>query len=113
MEVLYVWQLSIPLPAVLMITVSLYVVIVATVLGLRHCLKDKCSVGCGDCCPNLSPCEQCFKFAQVCDFGPPSLQPCLCANCPTFSFPTWDAACTCPSPDCDSCDCFCFEIRIR
>ncbi|KAM8825438.1 uncharacterized protein ACB058_021354 [Synchiropus picturatus] len=111
MPVLPVWELAVPLPAVMMITVALYIVMVALGLWIRFCLKDRCS--CQDCCPGFSLCDQCFQLAEMCDFRTPSLRSCLPASCPRPNFGRWDCACTCQPPECDSCNCLCFEIRIK
>ncbi|XP_078140513.1 uncharacterized protein LOC144539437 [Centroberyx gerrardi] len=111
--VLPVWGLALPLPAVVMITVGLYMVFLAMALWVRFCLKDRCSLACGDCCPNISPCEQCFEWAELCDCRPPSLHSCLDQTCPSPSCARWDCACTCQPPECESCNCLCFEIKIR
>ncbi|XP_056144714.1 uncharacterized protein si:ch211-198p11.6 [Lampris incognitus] len=113
MVVLPIWGLSLPLPAVLIITVGLYMVVVAMALWFRHCLKDQCSFMWGECCPNISPCEQCFAWAESCDCRPPSLRSCLDQTCPSPSCAGWDCACTCQPPECESCNCLCFEIKIR
>ncbi|XP_047427055.1 guanine nucleotide-binding protein subunit gamma 4 [Mugil cephalus] len=113
MEVLPIWQLAIPLPAVLMITVSLYMVVLVIGLWIRYCLKDSCSSECSDCCPDISLCEQCFRLAEACEcslltFGA------MCNNsCASPSCFKWDCACTCQPPECESCNCLCFEIRIK
>ncbi|XP_029996739.1 sperm mitochondrial-associated cysteine-rich protein [Sphaeramia orbicularis] len=119
MEVLSIWQLSVPLPAIMLITVTLYMIVVGIGLWIRFCLKDRCSFSCGDCCPDVSVSEQCYKMAETCDCRTPSLRSCLvdtCPSpsaCPTPSCATLDCACTCHPPECDSCNCLCFEIRIK
>lgn len=119
MQVLSAWQLALPLPAVLMITVSIYMVLLGAAIWVRYCLKDRCSFSCGDCCPDVSVCDQCFKVAEVCDCRPPSLRSCLSSTCPSFSSclapscAKMDCACTCQPLECDTCNCLCFEIRIK
>lgn len=112
MEVLSIWQLSIPLPAVLMITVSLYMVVLGVGLWIRYYLKDYCSSNCTDCCPNVSICDQCFRFATVCDCKMPPVES-LVPSCSAPSCDRWDCACTCQAPECESWNCLCFEIRIK
>ncbi|XP_037648743.1 uncharacterized protein si:ch211-198p11.6 isoform X2 [Sebastes umbrosus] len=104
MHVLSIWELSIPLPAVLLITVSLYMIVLGVGLWIRYCLKDRCSPECGDCCPNISICDQCFRFAQMCDYHPPTIRSCRAVSCPS-SCARWDCACTCQPPECESCNC--------
>uniref|UniRef100_A0A3Q1J782 Uncharacterized protein n=1 Tax=Anabas testudineus TaxID=64144 RepID=A0A3Q1J782_ANATE len=87
--------------------------------------QDRCSSECGDCCPNISVCEQCLRLAEICDCRLPTMRSCLSNSCPssTVSKPlnpllllskfSWDCACTCQPPNCESCNCLCFEIRIK
>ncbi|XP_040919107.1 uncharacterized protein si:ch211-198p11.6 isoform X2 [Toxotes jaculatrix] len=93
-QVLHIWELALPLPAVLIIT-------------------DRCSSECGDCCPNISICEQCFRLAEMCDCRLPTMRSCLTNSCPSPTCVKWDCACTCQPPECESCNCLCFEIRIK
>ncbi len=44
-------------------------------------LKDRCSADCGDCCPNISICERCFRLAQVCDCTLPTVDSCWTNSC--------------------------------
>ncbi|XP_030264619.1 uncharacterized protein si:ch211-198p11.6 [Sparus aurata] len=114
MQVLPVWGLAIPLPAVLMITLSLYMIVLGIGLWIRSCLKDRCSLDCGDCCPNISLCEQCFRLAEMCNCSLPTVNSCWReTSCPPSNCANWDCACTCQPPECDSCNCLCFEIRIK
>ncbi|XP_041634016.1 uncharacterized protein si:ch211-198p11.6 [Cheilinus undulatus] len=113
-KVLPIWGLAIPLPAVLMITVSLYMIVVAIGFWIRYCLKDRCSCNCFGCCENISICDQCHKVAETCDCSMPDMKACWdrCPSCPSCD--CWGSlcSCTCTSPDCDTCHCLCFEIRI-
>ncbi|XP_040927691.1 uncharacterized protein si:ch211-198p11.6 [Betta splendens] len=113
MQVLPIWGLAIPLPAVLMITVSCYMIILGIGLLIRFCLKDRCSSECGDCCPDISVCEQCLRMAEICDCRLPTVRSCVSTLCPSSTCATWDCACTCQPPECESCNCLCFEIRIK
>ncbi|XP_042249356.1 uncharacterized protein si:ch211-198p11.6 [Thunnus albacares] len=113
MQVLPAWELAIPLPAVIIIAVSLYMIVLGIVLWIRSCLEGRCSSTCGDCCPDISLCEQCLRLAEICDFKPPNLRSYLSKNCPSPTCVKWDCACTCQPPECDSCNCLCFEIRIK
>ncbi|XP_059924033.1 uncharacterized protein si:ch211-198p11.6 [Gadus macrocephalus] len=79
--------MALPLPAVLMIAVGIYVFVLAMALWFRHCLKDRCT---GMWKGLLS--------------GPLPLNV-ECAN--------WDCTCTCQPPECESCNCLCFEIKLR
>ncbi|XP_055079809.1 keratin-associated protein 5-9 [Periophthalmus magnuspinnatus] len=108
-----VWQLALPLPAIFLITVGLYMLLLGTALWLRYCLKDHCSVSCPDCCSGVSLCENCFKMAEACDCRPPSVRSCFAYTCPSPSCSNLDCACTCQPPECDTCNCLCFEIRIK
>lgn len=121
-QVLPIWELAIPLPAVLMITVTFYMIIVVIGLWIRFCLKvgagygfttarpslrsresqihnqqhkhksqesvfclpkDQCSPDCGDCCPDLSLSEQCFRLAEMCNCKLPTLRSCVSDMCPS------------------------------
>ncbi|XP_060921850.1 uncharacterized protein si:ch211-198p11.6 [Labrus mixtus] len=119
-QVLPVWGLAIPLPAVLMITVSLYMIVLGVGLWIRYCLKDRCSCNCCDCCPDISLCEQCFKLSEMCNCNMPDMKTCW-EKCPPFpSCDCWHNSCSCERdlcscrpPECDSCHCLCFEITIK
>ncbi|XP_059203210.1 uncharacterized protein LOC131982678 [Centropristis striata] len=113
MQVLPIWELSIPLPAVLMITLTLYMMVLGIGLWIRYCLKDRCSSECSDCCPDISICEECFRFGEMCDCRLPTMRSCLAVPCSSPSCGGWDCACTCTPPECESCNCLCFEIRIN
>ncbi|XP_037544705.1 uncharacterized protein si:ch211-198p11.6 [Nematolebias whitei] len=113
MQVLPVWGLAIPLPAVLMITVGLYMMVLGVGLWIRYCLKDQCSVHCPCCCPNISMCEQCFRLAEKCDCRLPTVRSFLPDVCSSPSCVHMDCTCTCQPPECNSCNCLCFEIRIK
>ncbi|XP_043955742.1 uncharacterized protein si:ch211-198p11.6 [Gambusia affinis] len=114
MQVLPPWGLALPLPAVMLIAVSLYMMVLGVGLWIRYCLKDLCPPcpSC-PCCPSVSVCDQCFRLAEMCDCRLPGVSaflPDSCSNAPCFSM---DCACTCQPPECDSCNCLCFEIRIK
>ncbi|KAJ4932555.1 hypothetical protein JOQ06_010973 [Pogonophryne albipinna] len=113
MPVLPIWELSIPLPAVLMITLSLYMIVLGIGMWIRYCLKDRCSSKCCNCCPEMSICAQCKSLAEMCDCRLPTLRSCRAVSCPSPSCACWDCACTCQPPECESCNCLCFEIRIK
>ncbi|CAI5676487.1 unnamed protein product [Oreochromis niloticus] len=81
MLVLPVWRLAIPLPAVLMITVSLYMILLGIGLWIRYCLKDYCSLECSECCAGLSVCEQCIRLGEMCDCRLPAVGPFLAESC--------------------------------
>ncbi|KAM3597253.1 uncharacterized protein V6R79_001899 [Siganus canaliculatus] len=112
MEVVSLWGLAIPLPAVMIITVALYMIVLGIGLWIRSCVKDRCFIECGDCCPGLSICEQCYSLGEMCEHCVTYVRSCWghvfpssCVKC--------DCACTCQPPECDSCNCLCFEIRIK
>uniref|UniRef100_A0A3Q3MUH4 Uncharacterized protein n=1 Tax=Mastacembelus armatus TaxID=205130 RepID=A0A3Q3MUH4_9TELE len=75
--------------------------------------KDHCSSKCGNCCPSIPICEQCFRVAEICDCRLPTMHSCLRDSCTPLTCNKWDCACTCQPPECDSCNCLCFEIRIK
>ncbi|XP_034566670.1 SCO-spondin [Notolabrus celidotus] len=112
-QVMPLWGLAIPLPAVLMITVVLYMIVLGVGLWIRYCLKDRCSCDCGGCCPGISIYEQCFKLAEMCHCNMPTAKSCWkdCPPCPSCT--CWNCPCSCQPPECDSCHCLCFEIRIK
>uniref|UniRef100_A0A3Q2Q1J1 Uncharacterized protein n=1 Tax=Fundulus heteroclitus TaxID=8078 RepID=A0A3Q2Q1J1_FUNHE len=107
-QVLPIWGLAVPLPAVMMITISLYMVLLGVGLWIRSCLKVgpagpmKHLVFRRWTCPGSDP-------FQTSDGGPVQVltrsRPQTCIN--------MDCACTCQPPDCQSCNCLCFEIRIK
>ncbi|XP_076851798.1 uncharacterized protein LOC143503690 [Brachyhypopomus gauderio] len=107
------WALPLPLPAVVMVTVGLYMLLLAGVLWCHRCLRPQCSSQCADCCPGVSAFERCYVCAQSCDCRPPNLHACLDHSCPSPSCVVWDCACTCQPPECDSVNCICFEIKFR
>ncbi|XP_036445857.1 uncharacterized protein si:ch211-198p11.6 [Colossoma macropomum] len=107
------WALSLPLPAIVMISIGLYMLFLAGVLWCHHCLKAQCDPQCTNCCPSVSPFEYCHMCAQSCDCRPPSLRSCLDYSCPSPNCVMWDCACTCQPPECDSINCFCFEIKFK
>ncbi|KAJ8253568.1 hypothetical protein COCON_G00201800 [Conger conger] len=113
MTVFSVWALSIPLPAVLIIAVSFYLLMLVIALWCRHCFKAQCSPWSCDCCSSLQPGEYCLACAESCDCQPPSLRSCLNHTCTPPSCAMWDCACTCQPPDCESINCLCFEIKFR
>lgn len=113
MQVFPIWQLAIPLPAVLLITVSLYMMVLGIGLWIRYCLKDYCSLECGQCCPDLPVCEQCIRLGEMCDCRLPAVGAFLPEPCSLPPCPRWDCACTCHAPECDTCNCFCFEITMK
>lgn len=45
--------------------------------------QDRCSSECGDCCPNISVCEQCLRLAEICDCRLPTMRSCLSNSCPS------------------------------
>ncbi|KAF7651845.1 hypothetical protein LDENG_00104650 [Lucifuga dentata] len=112
MVVLPVWDLAIPLPAVIMIVVGIYMVILLVVLRFWYCFKDRCFLDCSPCCADCSLCDVCYKWAEVCDCRLLSLRSCLDQLCPHSSCERWDCACTCQPPECETCNCLCFEIKI-
>uniref|UniRef100_A0A3B5KMY9 Uncharacterized protein n=1 Tax=Takifugu rubripes TaxID=31033 RepID=A0A3B5KMY9_TAKRU len=92
LQALPIWGLAIPLPAVLIITLSLYLVVLGIGFWLRSCLKPVCM-------------EMGFILLYTERKHMWHIHFPQCAN--------WDCACTCQPPECDSCNCLCFEIRVR
>eukprot|EP00066_Takifugu_rubripes_P026349 XP_011615615.1 PREDICTED: uncharacterized protein LOC105418267 [Takifugu rubripes] len=83
MQALPIWGLAIPLPAVLIITLSLYLVVLGIGFWLRSCLKERCSSWCDDCCPDMSPAsEQCCRLVEMCDCKMPSMNSYWTTDCP-------------------------------
>ncbi|KAJ7990032.1 hypothetical protein DPEC_G00310650 [Dallia pectoralis] len=99
MMVLPVWGLALPLPAVLMIVVAVYMIFLVMALWFRQCLKEQCSPECGDCCPNIAPCDYCLACAESCNCHTPSMRSCLDQTCPSTCPTTCPSTCptTCPS----------------
>ncbi|XP_061568160.1 keratin-associated protein 5-4 [Cololabis saira] len=113
MKVLAVWELAIPLPAVMLIVASLYMILLGTGLWIRHCLKDRCSSDCTDCCPRVSLCEQCYRLAETCNYRMPTIRSFLPNSCCSPSCANMDCSCACQPPACEDFSCFCLEIRIK
>ncbi|KAK3553187.1 hypothetical protein QTP86_031764, partial [Hemibagrus guttatus] len=107
------WALSLPLPAIILISVGLYMLFLAGVLWCHHCLKTQCNPQCTNCCPSVSPFEYCHMCAQSCDCRPPSLHTCLDHSCPSPNCAMWDCTCTPQPPQCDSINCLCCEIKFK
>ncbi|XP_063050124.1 uncharacterized protein si:ch211-198p11.6 [Engraulis encrasicolus] len=135
------WALSVPLPAVVLMAVCAYMLLLGVALWGRHCLKVECGAECCACCDSVSVCDYCLTCAEACDVSVPSVRSCLdaccpsnsCPTCPTCSAPScpdcpscpaptcpalsWpcggvDLTCTCQRPQCDTINCFCCEGRI-
>ncbi|XP_061159097.1 uncharacterized protein si:ch211-198p11.6 isoform X1 [Syngnathus typhle] len=77
MTLVPVLGLAVPLPAIIMAGVTLYMLVLALVLWIRFCLKERCPPLCGSCCPDFSVWDQCFRLAQSCDCRLPTLRSCL------------------------------------
>uniref|UniRef100_A0A665SYS8 Uncharacterized protein n=1 Tax=Echeneis naucrates TaxID=173247 RepID=A0A665SYS8_ECHNA len=105
-QVLQVWELAIPLPAVMIIIVSFYMMALGIGLWIRLCLK----VGAGKSFSSGAV-TQSRETMLLHLYAPKS----ACYR-PIISYPQcekWDCACTCQPPECESCNCLCFEIRIK
>ncbi|XP_061701985.1 uncharacterized protein si:ch211-198p11.6 [Syngnathoides biaculeatus] len=113
MSVVPVLGLAVPLPAIIMIGITLYMLVLGLVLWIRFCLKERCSLACESCCPSFSVWDHCFRLAQSCDCQPLTVRSCLTDIGSVPSVSKWDCACTCQPPECESCNCLCFEIRIK
>ncbi|XP_053326587.1 uncharacterized protein LOC128501210 [Spea bombifrons] len=119
-------ELSIPLPGVIFLAVSLYLIVLLFLVLLHQCLQAR------GCCPSclgwqkvgeLGVCDTCVSCAQSCDCRVPSATQCMDSCCPTkpgcgdcrglSRCPLCDVACTCQPPDCNLINCFCCEIKLR
>ncbi|KAM5152657.1 uncharacterized protein ACMZJ9_010781 isoform 2-T2 [Mantella aurantiaca] len=118
-------DLSIPLPGIIFLAVSLYLVALLFLLLIHQCLQAQ---GCCPCClgwqkvGDWGVCDACESCAQSCDCRVPTLTQCMDRCCP--SKPTCsgcrDAPC-CPCgfacvyqpPDCSIINCICCEIKLR
>lgn len=56
-----------------------------SVMTLFSVPKDRCCSDCGDCCPNISVSEQCFRLAETCDCRLPTVHSCWTKSCPSPS----------------------------
>ncbi|XP_077589845.1 uncharacterized protein LOC144208065 isoform X1 [Stigmatopora nigra] len=139
MSVVPVLGLAMPLPAIIMLAILIYMLLLAVVVWIRFCFKvrpvdpalfcntranrrtrlswqERCSWDCGPCCPccpNFSMWDRCYQLAQSCDCNPPTLRSCLKDVGLPAVCSKWDCACMCQPPECESCNCLCFEIRIK
>ncbi|KAM4698102.1 uncharacterized protein WCC33_013701 [Rhinophrynus dorsalis] len=119
-------ELSIPLPAAVFLAVSLYLIVLLSLVLVHQCLQAH------GCCPScmgwqkvgeLGVCDMCVSCAQSCDCRVPSVTRCLdnccparqsCAGCRCLTCcPLCDFACTYQPPDCNIINCICFEIKLR
>ncbi|XP_061906402.1 uncharacterized protein si:ch211-198p11.6 isoform X1 [Entelurus aequoreus] len=108
MSVLPAWGLSIPLPAVIFIGVSIYMLVLALALWIRFCLKERYSLACDCGCPSWSVWEHCFNVAQSCDCRLPSLRSCLRDMCAS---PSVSGAHVVRRASCDVSSCF-FHLSV-
>nr|XP_048310879.1 keratin-associated protein 4-3 [Myodes glareolus] len=121
-------SLLLPIPAIVFITVGVYLLLLGLVLLTRHCLLAQgCCTDCSSPCrkQTASESQDCFwNCAEACDFPLPSPAHYLDACCPHPSEAGWaprcpqccplcDCACACQLPDCQSLNCLCFEIKLR
>ncbi|XP_043942224.1 keratin-associated protein 5-4 [Protopterus annectens] len=121
-------SLVLPVPAIIIITVGAYLLLVLIAVMVRQCLMTQGM--CVDCCScskgnqlGLSDC--CLSCAETCDCQVPSMDRCLDDCCPRRKLcdignllacnccPTCDCACACQPPDCETINCICFEIRMK
>ncbi|XP_058868362.1 uncharacterized protein si:ch211-198p11.6 [Acipenser ruthenus] len=117
-------RLSLPLPAVVLIAVTAYLLLLMGALWLQQCIRSRgLCLGCCQC-EKGSPCggcEYCLACAESCDCRVPSLRGCLDRACPRSTdclqgapcCPLCDCACTWQPPECESVNCLCFEIKMR
>ncbi|XP_016279681.1 sperm mitochondrial-associated cysteine-rich protein [Monodelphis domestica] len=120
---------SLPIPAIVFITVVVYLLLLGLVLLARRYLveQDCCLSDCRGSCRKEDapgPFECCQGYAEACDFPLPSPARCLDACCPQPMEAGWapqcprccplcDCACACQLPECQSLNCLCFEIKLR
>ncbi|XP_062919498.1 uncharacterized protein si:ch211-198p11.6 [Mobula hypostoma] len=118
-------QLLIPLPAIIILVVGVYLVLVVMAVIVRQWLLAQGVCGESNCggLGEDSPCGQCLlTLAQSCDCRLPTLTKCMdhccprsldCGrgNCPCC--PLCDCACAFQLPDCETTNCICFEIKLR
>ncbi|XP_075037535.1 uncharacterized protein LOC142098601 [Mixophyes fleayi] len=118
-------ELSIPLPGVIFLSVSLYLIVLLFLLLIHQCLQAR---GCCATCMGwqkvgeLGVCDLCMSCAQSCDCRIPTTKQCMDSCCP--SKPTCPAcrdvsgcpcgfACVYQPPDCSIINCICCEIKLR
>ncbi len=65
LQVLPVWALAIPLPAVLLITLSLYMVVLGVGLWIRTCLKVAAAAAASVTCKHTKHITQCFHHVHL------------------------------------------------
>ncbi|KAM5227365.1 uncharacterized protein ACOB6Z_016371 [Ctenodactylus gundi] len=121
-------SLLLPIPAIVFITVGIYLLLLGLVLLIRHCLLAQgCCQDCSSPCRKQGasgPQDCCWNCAEACDFPLSSPARYLDACCPQPSEADWaprcprccplcDCACACQLPDCQSLNCLCFEIKLR
>ncbi|XP_047636098.1 keratin-associated protein 10-2 isoform X2 [Phacochoerus africanus] len=121
-------SLLLPIPAIVIIAVGIYLLLLGLVLLTRHCLlTQRCCTDCSPPCRKQGasrPQDCCWTCAEACDFPLPSPAHYLDACCPQPTEADWapccprccplcDCACACQLPDCQSLNCLCFEIKLR
>ncbi|KAM9101008.1 uncharacterized protein LOC141563771 isoform X2 [Sminthopsis crassicaudata] len=121
-------NVSLPIPAIVFISVVAYLLLLGLVLlARRYLVEQDCCTDCRGPCRKTDthgPFECCQGCAEACDFPLPNPTRCLDACCPQpmeagwapqcpRCFPLCDCACACQLPDCQSLNCLCFEIKLR
>ncbi|XP_059888019.1 uncharacterized protein [Globicephala melas] len=121
-------SLLLPIPAIVVLAVGIYLLLLGLVLLTRHCLLAQgCCTDCSSPCRKQGaskPQDCCWTCAEACDFPLPSPAHYLDACCPQPAESDWaprcprccplcDCACACQLPDCQSLNCLCFEIKLR
>ncbi|XP_056390213.1 uncharacterized protein LOC130284161 isoform X2 [Hyla sarda] len=122
--------LSIPLPGIIFLAVSLYLIVLLILILIHQCLQAR------GCCPSCMGwqkvgdfgfCDMCASCAQSCDCKIPSLTRCMdsccpskplfcpqsCAGCRDVSGCPCGFACVYQPPDCSTINCICCEIKMR
>nr|XP_033800230.1 uncharaterized LOC112694756 homolog [Geotrypetes seraphini]XP_033800231.1 uncharaterized LOC112694756 homolog [Geotrypetes seraphini]XP_033800232.1 uncharaterized LOC112694756 homolog [Geotrypetes seraphini]XP_033800233.1 uncharaterized LOC112694756 homolog [Geotrypetes seraphini] len=120
--------LMLPLPAIVLLAVTAYLLFLLLVISFRQCLLARGF--CADCCSwgkasQLGLCDCCLTCAESCDCRVPSMTRCLDSCCPRGTTcdpgscltsrccPLCDFACAYQPPDCETINCICFEVRLR
>ncbi|XP_068099911.1 uncharacterized protein [Hyperolius riggenbachi] len=118
-------QLSIPIPGIIFLAVSIYIIVLIFILLVHQCLQAR------GCCPSCMGwqkvgefgfCDACESCAQSCDCRVPSVTQCLdnccpskpaCSGCRDVSCCPCGFACIYQPPDCSIINCICCEIKLR
>ncbi|XP_072272859.1 uncharacterized protein [Pyxicephalus adspersus] len=118
-------DLSIPLPGIIFLSVSLYLIALIFLLLIHQCVQAQ---GCCPCCMGWQKvgdwgfCDACESCAQACDCKVPTVTQCMdnccpskptCTSCRDVSCCPCGFACVYQPPDCTIINCICCEIKLR